>query len=87
MLGLQGAGKTTIMKQLTDSMESSKGVSPTAGFFVTTMERCGVTLNIWEGILPVFYLIKRLDTYLPGIILKTKKMLPLDDMTSNDSLN
>lgn len=51
VLGLQNAGKTTILKLLIEpSINNLTGITPTAGFFVTSMERHGITLNIWEGI-------------------------------------
>ncbi|ORX40848.1 putative ADP-ribosylation-like factor [Kockovaella imperatae] len=45
-LGLDNAGKTTILKKLND--EDISGISPTLGFNIKTFVRDGYTLNIWD---------------------------------------
>ncbi|KAK1923147.1 GTP-binding protein [Papiliotrema laurentii] len=45
-LGLDNAGKTTILKKLNG--EDTSGVSPTLGFNIKTLIRDGYTLNIWD---------------------------------------
>ncbi|KAK6906418.1 ADP-ribosylation factor-like 2 [Kwoniella mangroviensis CBS 10435] len=45
-LGLDNAGKTTILKKLND--ENISGISPTLGFNIKTLIRDGYTLNIWD---------------------------------------
>ncbi|KAK4685732.1 ADP-ribosylation factor-like protein 2, partial [Tremellales sp. Uapishka_1] len=45
-LGLDNAGKTTILKKLND--EDISGISPTLGFNIKTLIRDGYTLNIWD---------------------------------------
>ncbi|KAK9384877.1 ADP-ribosylation factor family-domain-containing protein [Lipomyces mesembrius] len=46
MLGLDSAGKTTIVKQLLG--EDVKSVSPTLGFNIKTVDWRGYKLNIWD---------------------------------------
>ncbi|KZT20632.1 GTP-binding protein [Neolentinus lepideus HHB14362 ss-1] len=45
-LGLDNAGKTTILKKLND--EDITSVSPTLGFNIKTFVHGGYTLNIWD---------------------------------------
>ncbi|EIW69302.1 hypothetical protein TREMEDRAFT_68626 [Tremella mesenterica DSM 1558] len=45
-LGLDNAGKTTILKKLNE--EDIQDVSPTLGFNIKTLIRDGYTLNIWD---------------------------------------
>ncbi|WRT70891.1 uncharacterized protein IL334_007890 [Kwoniella shivajii] len=45
-LGLDNAGKTTILKKLND--ENISDISPTLGFNIKTLIRDGYTLNIWD---------------------------------------
>lgn len=46
VLGLDNAGKTTLLKQL--SKEETKGTEPTHGFNVKTLLHDGFKLNIWD---------------------------------------
>ncbi|GME28637.1 adp-ribosylation factor family protein [Neofusicoccum parvum] len=46
MLGLDNAGKTTIVKKIMD--EDVNSVSPTLGFIIKTIEYEGYKLNIWD---------------------------------------
>ncbi|RVD87422.1 uncharacterized protein DFL_001658 [Arthrobotrys flagrans] len=46
MLGLDNAGKTTIVKQIMH--EDVNTVSPTLGFIIKTIEYQGYKLNIWD---------------------------------------
>ncbi|EOD49561.1 putative adp-ribosylation factor family protein [Neofusicoccum parvum UCRNP2] len=46
MLGLDNAGKTTIVKKIMD--EDVHSVSPTLGFIIKTIEYEGYKLNIWD---------------------------------------
>ncbi|KGB78929.2 ADP-ribosylation factor-like 2 [Cryptococcus deuterogattii R265] len=45
-LGLDNAGKTTILKKLNN--ESTSDISPTLGFNIKSLIRDGYTLNIWD---------------------------------------
>ncbi|KAL0242036.1 hypothetical protein I308_106224 [Cryptococcus tetragattii IND107] len=45
-LGLDNAGKTTILKKLNN--ESISDISPTLGFNIKSLIRDGYTLNIWD---------------------------------------
>lgn len=46
-LGLDNAGKTTILKQLTD--EDITVVSPTQGFHIRSLLHQGFKLNVWDA--------------------------------------
>lgn len=46
VLGLDNAGKTTLLKQL--SKEDPEGTTPTQGFNVKTLVHDGFKLNIWD---------------------------------------
>ena len=46
VLGLDNAGKTTLLKQL--SKEDPKGTEPTHGFNVKTLLHDGFKLNVWD---------------------------------------
>ncbi|KAF2997943.1 hypothetical protein E8E13_005606 [Curvularia kusanoi] len=46
MLGLDNAGKTTIVKKIMN--EDVNSVSPTLGFIIKTIEYDGYKLNIWD---------------------------------------
>ncbi|RPB23199.1 ARF/SAR superfamily [Terfezia boudieri ATCC MYA-4762] len=46
MLGLDNAGKTTVVKQIMN--EDVHDVSPTLGFIIKTIEFSGYKLNIWD---------------------------------------
>ncbi|KAI1002165.1 hypothetical protein K3495_g6035 [Podosphaera aphanis] len=46
MLGLDNAGKTTIVKRIMG--ENINEISPTLGFVITTIEHNGYKLNIWD---------------------------------------
>jgi ADP-ribosylation factor-like protein 2 len=45
-LGLDNAGKTTILKKFNG--EDITEISPTLGFNIKTLEHMGYTLNIWD---------------------------------------
>ncbi|KAK2947648.1 putative ADP-ribosylation factor J [Blattamonas nauphoetae] len=46
VLGLDNAGKTTILAQLAD--EEITSVAPTTGFNVKTVQHAGLTMNVWD---------------------------------------
>ncbi len=46
VLGLDNAGKTTILKTL--SAEDIKNIMPTQGFNIKSLEREGFKLNVWD---------------------------------------
>ncbi|GMR36830.1 hypothetical protein PMAYCL1PPCAC_07025, partial [Pristionchus mayeri] len=46
LLGLDNAGKTTLLKKL--SSEELTNVTPTKGFNVKTIASGGITLNVWD---------------------------------------
>ena len=46
MLGLDNAGKTTILKKFNG--EDISSISPTLGFNIKTLEHKGYSLNIWD---------------------------------------
>ena len=46
VLGLDNAGKTTLLKQL--SKEDPEGTEPTQGFNVKTLLHDGFKLNVWD---------------------------------------
>ena len=46
ILGLDNAGKTTIVKKIKG--EDVNSISPTLGFNIETLEFGGVNLNIWD---------------------------------------
>ena len=46
VLGLDNAGKTTLLKQL--SKEDPEGTTPTQGFNVKTLSHDGFKLNVWD---------------------------------------
>lgn len=46
ILGLDNAGKTTLLKRLNG--EDTSGVSPTLGFNIKTLEHRGFRLNMWD---------------------------------------
>ncbi|GMS84508.1 hypothetical protein PENTCL1PPCAC_6683, partial [Pristionchus entomophagus] len=46
LLGLDNAGKTTLLKKL--SSEETTNVTPTKGFNVKTIASGGITLNVWD---------------------------------------
>ena len=48
-LGLDNAGKTTILKRLLNhTQDSIESVSPTLGFSINTFTHAGYTLNVWD---------------------------------------
>ncbi|KNE58465.1 small GTP-binding protein domain [Allomyces macrogynus ATCC 38327] len=46
MLGLDNAGKTTILKRITG--EPIASIEPTLGFNIKTLDHNGFTLNVWD---------------------------------------
>ena len=46
MLGLDNAGKTTILKKING--EPTDTISPTLGFNIRTLEHNGFTVNVWD---------------------------------------
>jgi len=46
LLGLDNAGKTTILKKLAD--EETNQISPTQGFNIKTLDHEGFKLNVWD---------------------------------------
>jgi len=46
ILGLDNAGKTTILKKLAD--EDISQISPTQGFNIKSLQHAGVKLNMWD---------------------------------------
>ncbi|XP_046386476.1 ADP-ribosylation factor-like protein 3 [Ischnura elegans] len=48
VLGLEGAGKSTILSQIVVSRKSNEGVIPTEGFVNTRYQKGDVPLSIWE---------------------------------------
>lgn len=51
VLGLESAGKTTLMSQITTGSLDVNNVKPTEGFNVTNLTHKTNTVNIWEGII------------------------------------
>lgn len=48
VLGLEKAGKSTILSQVTTSTYKQSDIKPTEGFNVTCLHYGGISLNIWE---------------------------------------
>lgn len=46
MLGLDNAGKTSILRKLSE--EEILTVKPTSGFQIKTLKHAGLTLNVWD---------------------------------------
>lgn len=46
MLGLDNAGKTTILKKLSD--EDITSITPTQGFNIKSLKHDGFKLNVWD---------------------------------------
>eukprot|EP01044_Picomonas_judraskeda_P008242 COSAG03_NODE_930_length_5274_cov_21.824348_2_plen_55_part_00 len=46
MLGLDNAGKTTILKKLSD--EEITHIMPTQGFNIKSLSKDGFKLNVWD---------------------------------------
>jgi ADP-ribosylation factor-like protein 2 len=59
MLGLDNAGKTTILKKING--EDIDEISPTLGFNIKTLEFSGYKLNFWDVIASTLYLGRRTD--------------------------
>lgn len=49
MLGLEGAGKTTLVSQITTGLLNVSSIRPTEGFHVTNLVDKDRSLNIWDG--------------------------------------
>ncbi|KAK4983951.1 hypothetical protein LTR66_002902 [Elasticomyces elasticus] len=80
MLGLDNAGKTTIVKRIMNEDVSS--VSPTLGFIIKTIEYDGYQLNIWDvgGQ-------KTLRTYWKNYFEKTDTLIWVVDATDRERLD
>ena len=46
LLGLDNAGKTTLLKQL--AAEETKNITPTQGFNIKSVQSDGFKLNVWD---------------------------------------
>lgn len=46
LLGLDNAGKSSILKRLSD--EDITSVKPTQGFVIKTLTQNGIKLNVWD---------------------------------------
>ncbi|KAF2229422.1 ARF/SAR superfamily [Viridothelium virens] len=79
MLGLDNAGKTTIVKRMIN--EDIYEVSPTLGFIIKTIDHEGYKLNIWDvgGQ-------KTLRTYWKNYFEKTDTLIWVVDSTDRDRL-
>ncbi|KAF2085376.1 ARF/SAR superfamily [Saccharata proteae CBS 121410] len=80
MLGLDNAGKTTIVKRIMN--EDVNSVSPTLGFIIKTIEYDGYKLNIWDvgGQ-------KTLRTYWKNYFEKTDTLIWVVDSTDRERLD
>ncbi|KAF2845676.1 ADP-ribosylation factor [Plenodomus tracheiphilus IPT5] len=80
MLGLDNAGKTTIVKQIMN--EDVNTVSPTLGFIIKTIEYDGYKLNIWDvgGQ-------KTLRTYWKNYFEKTDTLIWVVDATDRERID
>ncbi|KAL1800943.1 hypothetical protein ACET3X_001285 [Alternaria dauci] len=80
MLGLDNAGKTTIVKKMMN--EDVNSVSPTLGFIIKTIEYDGYKLNIWDvgGQ-------KTLRTYWKNYFEKTDTLIWVVDATDRERID
>ncbi|CZT23900.1 ADP-ribosylation factor family protein [Ramularia collo-cygni] len=80
MLGLDNAGKTTIVKKIMN--EDVNSVSPTLGFIIKTIDYEGYKLNIWDvgGQ-------KTLRTYWKNYFEKTDTLIWVVDATDRERLD
>ncbi|KAI8932935.1 ADP-ribosylation factor-like protein 2, variant 2 [Plenodomus lindquistii] len=80
MLGLDNAGKTTIVKRIMN--EDVNTVSPTLGFIIKTIEYDGYKLNIWDvgGQ-------KTLRTYWKNYFEKTDTLIWVVDATDRERID
>ncbi|EON62212.1 ADP-ribosylation factor-like 2 [Coniosporium apollinis CBS 100218] len=80
MLGLDNAGKTTIVKKIMN--EDVNSVSPTLGFIIKTIEYEGYKLNIWDvgGQ-------KTLRTYWKNYFEKTDTLIWVVDATDRERID
>ncbi|KAF2816132.1 ADP-ribosylation factor [Mytilinidion resinicola] len=80
MLGLDSAGKTTIVKKIMN--EDVYSVSPTLGFIIKTIEYDGYKLNIWDvgGQ-------KTLRTYWKNYFEKTDTLIWVVDATDRERID
>lgn len=80
MLGLDNAGKTTIVKKIMNEDVSS--VSPTLGFIIKTIDYDGYKLNIWDvgGQ-------KTLRTYWKNYFEKTDTLIWVVDATDRERID
>ncbi|KAH7044633.1 ADP-ribosylation factor family-domain-containing protein [Macrophomina phaseolina] len=80
MLGLDNAGKTTIVKKIMN--EDVNSVSPTLGFIIKTIEYEGYKLNIWDvgGQ-------KTLRTYWKNYFEKTDTLIWVVDSTDRERID
>lgn len=79
MLGLDNAGKTTIVKKIMN--EDINSISPTLGFIIKTIEYEGYKLNIWDvgGQ-------KTLRTYWKNYFEKTDTLIWVVDATDRERI-
>ena len=61
VLGLENAGKTSILAQVTSGTSKNQDVKPTEGFNVTCLQSGGMSLNIWESESTFLFHVKLLE--------------------------
>jgi len=49
VLGLENAGKSSVLAQVTSGTSKNQDVKPTEGFNVTSLHSGSISLNIWES--------------------------------------
>jgi GTPase SAR1 family protein len=58
VLGLENAGKSSVLAQVTSGTSVNQDVKPTEGFNVTCLHSGGISLNIWESESAFFFHVK-----------------------------